>query len=87
LHFLAKEDVVGSSPIARSTLGACMIKPELRRLLEIAGTLQHHEEEEHKLFGRVCTLMKELEAFCAKLESHFERYKNPEVKKELEDKK
>lgn len=84
-----------------------MIKPELRRLLEIAGTLQHHEEEEHKLFGRVCTLMKELEAFCAKqheddvygpiseqakslcakLESHFERYKNPEVKKELEDKK
>ncbi len=42
------------------------VSPELRRILEIAGTLGHHEEEEHALFGRVCTLMKQLEAFCAK---------------------
>lgn len=42
------------------------LTPEMRRLLEIAGTLQHHEEEEHKLFHRVCEMMKTLESFCAK---------------------
>lgn len=42
------------------------LSPDLRRLLEIAGTLGQHEEQEHALFGRVCTLMKQLEAFCSK---------------------
>ena len=42
------------------------LTPSMRRLLEIAGTIEHHEEAEHKLFGRVCSLMSELEAFCVK---------------------
>ncbi len=42
------------------------LTPSMRRLLEIAGTIGHHEEAEHKLFGRVCSLMTELEAFCTK---------------------
>lgn len=42
------------------------LSPSMRRLLEIAGTIEHHEEAEHKLFGRVCQLMGELETFCGK---------------------
>lgn len=40
--------------------------PEFRKLLEIAGTLEHHEKEEHKLFKEVCEKLGQLEAFCAK---------------------
>ena len=40
--------------------------PELRRLLEIAGTLEHHEKEEHRLFHHICKQLGELETFCHK---------------------
>lgn len=42
------------------------MKPELRRLLEIAGTIEHHEKEEHRLFHVVCKQLRELESFCGK---------------------
>lgn len=42
------------------------LTPSMRRLLEIAGTIEHHEEAEHKLFSRVCAVMAELESFCVK---------------------
>jgi len=42
------------------------LTPQMRRLLEIAGTLQHHEEEEHKLFHRACEVMSQIETFCGK---------------------
>ncbi len=42
------------------------LTPEMRRLLEIAGTLEHHEEEEHRLFHKACQVMSQIEAFCAK---------------------
>lgn len=39
---------------------------DLKKLLEIAGTLDHHLKEEEKLFKEVCTLLGKLEKFCAK---------------------
>jgi hypothetical protein len=42
------------------------LSPSMRRLLEIAGTIEHHEEAEHKLFHRACQVMSEVEAFCTK---------------------
>jgi hypothetical protein len=39
---------------------------EMRRLLEIAGTLEHHEKEEHRLFHAVIKQLKMLEEFCDK---------------------
>lgn len=42
------------------------VSPEFRKLLEIAGTLEHHEKEEHKLFAEVCEKLSELETFCSK---------------------
>jgi ribosome-associated translation inhibitor RaiA len=42
------------------------LTPQMRRLLEIAGTLQHHEEEEHRLFHKACELMGQIETFCGK---------------------
>lgn len=42
------------------------LTPQLRRILEIAGTLEQHEQDEHKLFDEVCQKLKELEDFCAK---------------------
>lgn len=39
---------------------------EMRRLLEIAGTLEHHEKEEHRLFHAVIKQLELLEDFCGK---------------------
>lgn len=39
---------------------------DFRKILEIAGTLEHHKSEEHKLFGEVCDKLGTLEAFCSK---------------------
>lgn len=39
---------------------------EFRKILEIAGTLEHHEKVEHQLFKEVCAKLSELEAFCMK---------------------
>lgn len=42
------------------------LSPQLRRMLEIAGTIEHHEKEEHRLFHAVISQLHMLEEFCDK---------------------
>lgn len=42
------------------------LTPSMRRILEIAGTLEHHEKEEHRLFHHVRQALGELESFCGR---------------------
>lgn len=40
--------------------------PKIKKLLEMAGTLDSHVKEERKLFDDVCEALKKLEIFCKK---------------------
>jgi hypothetical protein len=42
------------------------MNPELKKLLEIAGTLDKHVSDETKLFKEVCAALTKLETFSAK---------------------
>jgi len=48
---------------------------KLKKLLEMAGTLDHHVKEEKKLFDEVCSALSKLEKFCKK--QHEAKVYNP----------